>query len=159
MPPVAQNRPDMAVFDTITAIDRMMRQSINRRLPPGTPFAHFEILRLFAHEGDGHTPAELARALMMTKGAITSILQKMEAAGHVKVVDDKADRRKKRVRLTKAGMDLYAGIVRKLKGNTQALRASFTDAEFREALPFLKAVRVFMEDVLTWPAEPSEEPR
>jgi len=157
MPPAAQNRPDMAVFDTITAISYLMRQSISRRLPPGMPFAHFELLRLFAREGDGQTPAELARALMMTKGAITNILQRMETAGHITVAADGMDGRKKRVRITRSGLDVYNQITKALRSNTQALRGAFTESEFREALPFLSAVRVFLEDI-TSPDAPSAEP-
>jgi len=45
MPPAPQERPDLQVFSTITAIDHLMRLSISRRLPPGMPYAHFELLR------------------------------------------------------------------------------------------------------------------
>jgi len=158
MPPAPQERPDLQVFSTITAIDHLMRLSISRRLPPGMPYAHFELLRLFARDGDGQTPAELARAVMMTKGAITSILQKMEAEGHITVLADASDRRKKRVRMTRHGRDGFNRINTALRANTQLLRSAFTEAEFREAMPFLTALRVFLEDI-TSPDAPSVEPR
>jgi len=158
MPAAPQDRPDMRVFSTITAIDHLMRLSISRRLPPAMPYAHFELLRLFAREGDGQTPAELARAMMMTKGAITNILQRMEAEGHITVLADVSDGRKKRVRVTRGGLELYGRISKSLRSNTQLLRSAFTEAEFRGAMPFLTALRVFLEDI-TSPDAPSAEPR
>jgi len=158
MPVAPQDRPDMQVFSTITAIDHLMRVSISRRLPPGMPYAQFELLRLFARDGDGQTPAELARAMMMTKGAITNILQRMEAEGLIEVLADASDGRKKRVRVSRKGRELYGQISKALRSNTQQLRGAFTEAEFREAAPFLNALRVFLEDI-TGPDAPADEPR
>lgn len=142
-----QNRPDVAVFDEIGIINHLLRATISRRLPPGMAYAQFELLLHFAREGDGQTPAQLARAMMLTKGAITNTLQRMEAAGHVVVLADVADGRKKRVRVTHAGLVAYNGVLKALRANKDSLRSAFTDDEFREALSFLSALRTFLEDV------------
>ena len=71
----------------------------------------------------------------------------MQAQGTVVVLADVNDRRKKRVRLTRAGLDAYSAILKAMKPKTDTLREAFTEGEFRAALPFLRALRVFLEDV------------
>ncbi len=147
MAAAAQDRPDVEVFREISQIDHLVRQSVSRRLPPGMAYAQYELLRIMAREGDGQTPAQLARAMLLTKGALTNILQRMEAAGHVQVIADETDRRKKRVRITGAGVAAFNTVVKGLKQHNSDLRSAFTDAEFRDAMPFLKALRTFLLEV------------
>jgi DNA-binding MarR family transcriptional regulator len=152
-----RNRPDIQVFDEIGAIARLLRQSITRQLPPGMTYMHFDLLRHFVRHGDGQTPAQLARALMLTKGALTNILQRMSELGHAAVFADVSDGRKKRVRVTRNGVQAYLSVIKGLRANKESLRSAFTEAEFRDAAPFLKALRVFLEDMA--PDERSAERR
>ncbi|HEY3697561.1 MarR family winged helix-turn-helix transcriptional regulator [Phenylobacterium sp.] len=147
MASMPRNRPDIQVFDEIGAIARLLRQSITRQLPPGIAYVHFELLLHFVREGDGQTPAQLARTLMLTKGALTSILQRMSALGLVAVFADVSDGRKKRVRVTRDGVETYLSVVKGLRADKESLRSAFTEGEFRDALPFLRALKVFLEDV------------
>jgi|EndMetStandDraft_4_1072995.scaffolds.fasta_scaffold147506_2 DNA-binding MarR family transcriptional regulator len=146
MPAAPRDRPDIAVFDEIGVIAHLLRETISRRLPPGMAYAHFELLLHFVRDGDGQTPAQLARAMMVTKGAITNTLQRMEAVGHVAVLADVSDGRKKRVRITRVGIEAYNDVLKALRGERVAMRSAFTDDEFREVLPFLKALRAFLEE-------------
>ncbi|WP_309646618.1 MarR family transcriptional regulator [Phenylobacterium sp.] len=151
MPPALKDRPDVAVFSEIGIIEHLIRHSVTQHLPAGVTYAHFELLLHFTRSGDGQTPAELASSMMMTKGAITNILQKMEALGLVCVLADVKDRRKKRVRLTRAGAQAHEQILRDMKWKMDALREGFTDNEFRQALPFLRSLRTFLEEISEQP--------
>jgi DNA-binding MarR family transcriptional regulator len=152
MPPtMPQEHPHVSVFYEIGAIEHYMRAAVSRHLPPGMSHTQFELLGYFARNGDGQTPAELARILLMTKGAMTALLQKMEQTGHVAVLADCADRRKKRVRITRAGLDVYGCVQRNLKTKVSALREGFTDNEFRAAIPFLRALHVFLAELAEAP--------
>lgn len=142
-----QDRPEIAIFSEISLIDHHLRAIIGRHLPRGMTHAHFELLTHFTRHGDGQTPAQLARLLMMTKGAMTNVLQRMEADGPVTVLADVGDGRKKRVKMTRKGGETYVAINRGLRSRSEALRSGFTDEEFLEAMPFLKALRVFLEDL------------
>ncbi|MDP3658869.1 MarR family winged helix-turn-helix transcriptional regulator [Phenylobacterium sp.] len=152
MPPAPQDRADIQVFREVTVISQIMREVIGRRLPAGMTHAQFDLLARFVRHGDGETPAELARATMVTKGAVTNTLQRMEAKGFVAVLADVGDRRKKRVRVTRTGLAAYNAAVTALRGRNEAVRGAFTDDEFLEALPFLKALRVFLEELVETPA-------
>ena len=145
--PAAQDQPYVEVFTEIGMIEHYLRMAVSRHLPDGMTHAHFELLQWFLRYGDGQTPAELARMMLMTKGAITNILQKLEKMGFVVVLADCDDRRKKRVKITRAGIESASGVMKDMKAKTEALRDGFTDNEFRAATPFLKALRVFLSEI------------
>lgn len=153
MPPTLLDRPGVSVFSEIGIIEHLMRHAVSAHLPPGMTYAHFEILQGVTRMGDGQTPAELAAMMMMSKAAITNALQKMQALGLVIVLADVKDRRKKRVRVTKVGSEAYLQILKNMKWKMEALREGFTENEFRQALPFLKSLRTFLEEI-SGPVEP-----
>ena len=99
-----QDHPYVEVFTEIEVIEHHLRAAVTRNLPSGMTYAHFELLRYAIRYGDGQTPAQLAKILLLTKGAMTNVLQKMEALGYVVILADVADRRKKRVRITRDGI-------------------------------------------------------
>lgn len=148
MAPSLQDRADVAVFNEIGIIEHLTRLSVTAHLPPGMTYAHVELLMRFHRDGDGQTPAELARAMLMSKAAMTSALQKMEAMGFIVLLSDVTDRRKKRVRLARGGREAHDELLRGMKWKMDALREGFTEAEFRQALPFLRSLRLFLEDVI-----------
>nr|QQZ49819.1 hypothetical protein JKL49_24200 [Phenylobacterium glaciei] len=71
----------------------------------------------------------------------------MSQMGWIAVLADTADGRKKRVKITRAGIEVSNGVMRDMKTKTEALRDGFTDEEFRAATPFLKALRVFLSEI------------
>ena len=158
MTPGLQDRPDVSVFSEIGIIEHLTRHAVIAHLPQGMTYAHFELLQCFTRLGDGQTPAELADLMMMSKPAITNALQKMQALGFVFVLADVKDRRKKRVRLTRTGADAYLQVLKDMQSKMDALREGFTDNEFCQALPFLRSLRTFLEEV-SEPGEPKAASR
>lgn len=147
MAPSPQDRADVAVFSEIGAIEHLIRMSVIRHLPPGVTYAHFELLSHFHRNGDGQTPVELSQEMRLSKAAMTNALQKMEALGLVVLLGDVGDRRKKRVRMTKAGGEVYHRMLKGMKWKMEALREGFTEKEFRQALPFLRNLRAFLAEI------------
>ena len=141
-----QDHPHIEVFTAIGAIEHYLRRTVIRHLPPGMTYAHFEVLRHFMRHGDGLTPAQLSQILLVTKGAVTNILQKMEDQDLIAVISDVADGRKKRVRVTRQGIETANAIFKAMKAQTEKLRDGFTDNEYRDALPFLKALGAFLAE-------------
>src|SRR5271154_2703303 len=99
----AQDRPDIQVFTEIGIIEHLMRTAVAKALPNGMTYSQWEVLVHFSRAGDGGTPAQLARALQVTKGAITNTLQRMQAQGLVEINGDAVDGRKKRITVTRRG--------------------------------------------------------
>jgi len=141
-----QDRPDIQVFTEIGIIEHLMRTAVAKALPRGMTYAQWEVLVHFSRTGDGETPAQLARALQVTKGAITNTLQRMQAAGLVEITGDALDGRKKRIAVTRQGAACYTEMLRLVRPHLDQLRGGFTDAEFETALPFLRALRVWLDE-------------
>jgi DNA-binding MarR family transcriptional regulator len=141
-----QDRPDIQVFTEIGIIEHLMRSAVAKALPHGMTYAQWEVLVHFSRTGDGETPAQLARALQVTKGAITNTLQKMQAGGLVEINADDFDGRKKRIKVTRKGAACHTEMLRMVRPHLDQLRDGFTDAEFEGALPFLRALRIYLDE-------------
>jgi DNA-binding MarR family transcriptional regulator len=152
MAPVVEEHPEIQVFDEIGMIEVGVRTIITRCLPVGVTYPQFEVMNYLARRGEGQTPAQIAAALQMTPGAITNTLQRMEATGLAVIEPDPTDKRKKRVAMTAAGRQAYQRAMAAIKPRMANLREGFTQKEFREVLPFLRALRAWMEDTAKAPA-------
>lgn len=146
MAAVIEDHPEVQVFDEISLIEHGVRMAISRSLPVGLTYPQYEVLNLIARRGEDLTPAVIAGALKMTPGAITNTLQRLEACALITVEACEVDRRKKRVRLTAGGREAYARSMAAIRPKVEKLRDGFTQKEFREALPFLRALRVWMAE-------------
>lgn len=142
---VIEEHPEVHVFDEISLIEHGVRQTVSKSLPVGLTYPQYEVLNLIARRGD-LTPAAIARALRMTPGAITNTLQRLDATALVSIEICARDRRRKQVRLTAGGREAYARAMAGIKPKTEKLREGFTQKEFRDALPFLRALRLWMDE-------------
>lgn len=141
-----KDRPDVSVLTEIGIISQLSNAALERSLPAGMSAAQFGVLTHFMRRGGEESPAQLAKAFQVTKGAMTNTLQRLEAQGYVRVVADTADGRKKRVSLTAEGARAYEAGLTALRPRMEGLREAFTDTEFSSALPFLRALRVWMDE-------------
>ena len=141
---VIEEHPEVQVFDEISMIEHGVRTAISRALPVGLTYPQYEVLNLIARRGEDVTPNGIATALRMTPGAITNTLQRLETTALITVEPCGADRRKKRVRLTAGGREAYARSMAAIRPKVEKLRDGFTQKEFRDALPFLKALRTWL---------------
>lgn len=146
MAATVEEHPEVQVFDEISMIEHGVRTVIGSRLPVGLSYPQFEVLNLIARRGEDLTPARIATALQMTPGAITNTLQRLEAMGLIVVEPCDSDRRKKRVRMSAAGREAYNRSMAAIRPKMEKLREAFTQKEFREALPFLRALRIWMTE-------------
>ncbi|MDR3511731.1 MAG: MarR family transcriptional regulator [Caulobacteraceae bacterium] len=141
-----QDRPDVKVFSEIGMIDQLVTNRLERVLPDGLSHAQFGVLTHFCHQGEVATPAELARAFQVTKGAMTNTLQRLEAQGFVAIEPDPQDGRRKLVAITPDGQAAHLAALHAMRPMTESLRSAFTEEEFVAALPFLKALRTWLDE-------------
>jgi DNA-binding MarR family transcriptional regulator len=142
----AKDRPDVQVFTEIGIIDQLVTARLERSLPEGMSAAQFGVLTHFTRRGGSQTPVQLARAFQVTKGAMTNTLQRLEAQGFVDIVPDETDGRRKLVTMTAKGAEAYEGAIAALRPYYANLREAFTPQEFEDALPFLRALRIWLDD-------------
>jgi len=139
-----EDHPDVQVFDEIRYIEHLVRTAIARKLPVGLTYPQFEVMNLLSRRGDGVTPVAIARALQMTKSGLTNTLQRLHARSLIRVEHCSADARKKRIWLTAEGRAAYAQSMAAIRPKMEDLRDGFTQKEFREVLPFLRALRTWL---------------
>jgi DNA-binding MarR family transcriptional regulator len=142
-----EDHPDVQVFDEIGIIAYLVRTAIARKLPDGMNYPQFEVLNLLARRGDGVSPMQIAQALQVTKSGLTNTLQRLCARGLILVETCESDARRKRIWLAGEGRRAYAQALAAIRPNMEHLRDGFTQREFREALPFLRALRRWLAEI------------
>lgn len=135
----------IALFGELFMADQLARNRISKALPKGMELSHFSVLNHLAGLSEERTPAQLAKAFHVTRGAMTNTLAKLEWAGHVHIRPDWDDARRKFVGISPAGRaarDAAVAAVAPLIGDVvTALGAD----KVRAILPVLREIRIRME--------------
>ena len=129
-----------SLFTEMLTADQLARAHLSRALPKGMELSHFAVLDHLATQGE-RTPADLARGLDLTRGAVTNTLARLEWAGHVHIRPDWDDARRKRVTISPAGQaarDAALAVLRPIISD--AVRAIGAD-RVRAAIPVLRELR------------------
>ena len=129
-------------FVEIAVIDQLVSTEMERVLPDGVSMAAFSLLNHLVSKGGSESPARLAQALQVTKGAITALLKRLEARGHVTLSADPRDGRGKIVALTPEGRRMREVAVAALDPLLETFLAAFPEPDLAGALPLLKRVRL-----------------
>jgi len=77
---------------------------------------------------------------------MTNTLQRLEAQGFVAIVGDPDDGRRKWVTLTDEGARAFDRGLAAMRPHLEGMRAAFTEDEFKAALPFLQALRIWLDE-------------
>lgn len=129
-------------FLEIAVIDQLVGTEMERVLPDGVTMASFGLLNHLVSRGGAESPARLAQALQVTKGAITALLKRLEARGLVELSPDPSDGRGKIVALTEAGRRSREAAIAALDPLLETFLAAFPEPDLAAALPLLKRVRL-----------------
>ncbi len=138
---------DLAVslFGELFMADQLARNRVSKALPKGMELSHFSVLNHLARINDERTPAQLARAFHVTRGAMTNTLTKLEWAGHIHIRPDWDDARQKFVAISPSGRAArdaaVAAVIPMIGDVVQALGAD----KVRAVLPILREMRVKLE--------------
>jgi DNA-binding MarR family transcriptional regulator len=134
-----------ALFSELFMADQLARNRLSRVLPKGMELSHFGVLNHLARIGDERTPAQLAKAFHVTRGAMTNTLGKLEWAGHIHIRPDWDDARRKFVSISPSGRrarDVALAAITPLIGEVvTALGAE----RVRGVVPVLREMRIRLE--------------
>lgn len=133
-------------FNEIGIIEQLTRAKFERGLPHGLTMSQFRILNHLARLGGDKSPAAMARAFQVTKGAVTNAMQKLEAKGFIETRPDPRDGRGKRVSLTSEGQTARDDAIATLTPFLPVVLREFSETEFAAAMPFLQRLRVFLDE-------------
>ena len=138
---------DLAVslFGELFMADQLARNRVSKALPKGMELSHFSVLNHLARLNEERTPAQLARAFHVTRGAMTNTLTKLEWAGHIHIRPDWDDARQKFVAISPSGRAArdaaVAAVIPMIADVVQTLGAD----KVRAVLPVLREMRVKLE--------------
>lgn len=136
----------VALFGELFMADQLARNRISKILPKGMQLSHFSVLNHLARVGDERTPAQLAKAFHVTRGAMTNTLARLEWAGHVHIRPDWEDARQKFVSISPSGRaardSAVATVVPQIADVAQALGVD----RVRALLPVLRELRLKLEE-------------
>ncbi len=136
----------VALFSEVFTADQLARNRLSKLLPKGMELSHFSVLNHLAHIGGERTPAQLADAFHVTRGAMTNTLSKLEWAGYVHIRPDWDDARRKFVTISPAGRaarDAALAAVAPIIGDVVR---SIGVEKVRAALPVLRDLRLLLGD-------------
>jgi DNA-binding MarR family transcriptional regulator len=135
----------IALFGELFMADQLARNRISRVLPKGMELSHFAVLNHLARAGEERTPAQLARAFHVTRGAMTNTLARLEWAGHIHIRPDWDDARRKFVSISPSGRAARDAAVQAVTPLIGQAVAALGPARVRAALPVLRELRSRLE--------------
>ncbi len=127
----------LAVVGRILRIARLLeRQREALLVPHGLSTWSFDVLATLRRQLPPHqlTPTELYGALMLSSGAMTNRIDRLEAEGLVERHRETMDRRSVLVRLTARGLQLVETVLPQVLGSERERLEQFTTAEERDRL-------------------------
>lgn len=134
------------VMTEIAIIGHLADTALAQTLPAELSVSGFGVLNHFVRLGvEGESPARLARAFQVTKGAMTYTLQRLEEHGLVTLEADPADARAKIVRITARGRRLRERGADGVRPGMLALIEAMGAEEFARILPFLVKLRQVLD--------------
>ena len=107
----------------------------------GTTLPRFDLMAQLERHRDGLKMNELSRLLMVTGGNVTAIVDQLEKEGLVERLDEPADRRAFRIRLTKSGDKGFAEMARAHEQWVVELLAGLSGRERDELLKLLAKLK------------------
>jgi len=136
----------IALFGELFMADQLARNRISRALPKGMEISQFSVLNHLARLAEERTPAQLARAFHVTRGAMTNTLARLEWAGHVHIRPDWDDARRKFVAISPAGRAARDAAVQSVAPLIAEVVEALGADRVRAVLPVLRELRARLED-------------
>ena len=145
----AEASPDAlaaSLFSEVFIADQLARDLVGKALPKGMQISHFSVLNLLAHLNVERTPAELAEAFHITRGAMTNTLSRLEWAGHIHIRPDWDDARQKFVAISPSGRSARDAAVASVAPLIAEVVTALGAEKVRAVLPVLRELRVRLEN-------------
>lgn len=134
-----------ALFSELLMADQLVRNRLSKVLPRGMELSHFGVLNLLARLQAERTPADLARAFHVTRGAMTNTLNKLEWAGYVHIRPDWDDARRKMVSISPSGRSARDAALTAISPLIIDISQTLGEARVRQTVTVLREIRLRLE--------------
>jgi len=135
----------VALFGELFMADQLARNRVSKALPKGMELSHFGVLNHLAGLDEERSPAQLARAFHVTRGAMTNTLTKLEWAGHIHIRPDWEDARRKFVAISPSGRAARNTAVQAIAPVIGEVVQALGADRVRAVLPVLRELRKRLE--------------
>lgn len=150
----AKERPEldpsaMGVVGRVSRLSRYLEQHLQTNFSKfGLNRGEFDVLAALLRSGKPYqlTPTNLLQAMMLSSGAMTNRLDRLETAGLIERISHPTDRRGVFVMLTASGLEKIVPIVESHVENEQNLLASLTDDEQNQLAQLLRKLLLSFGD-------------
>ncbi|MEJ2036781.1 MAG: MarR family transcriptional regulator [Maritimibacter sp.] len=136
----------IALFSEMFMADQLARAALSKALPKGMELSPFTVLNHLANISEPRSPAQLARAFHVTRGAMTNTLAKLEWAGHVHIHPDWDDARRKQVTISPAGRKARDAALSAIAPIISEVVTKIGPDKVRAALPVLREIRARFDE-------------
>jgi len=128
-------------------IERQVRSRLREQF--GSTLPRFDLMAQLERYPEGLKMNELSRLLMVTGGNVTAIVDQLETEGLVERLDEPADRRAFRIRLTRAGGRSFAEMALAHDAGVVELLAGLSRREQEDLLKLLAKVKQHTMETLS----------
>ena len=150
----AEERPEMdasamGVVGRVSRLSRYLEQHLQKHFAGfGLNRGEFDVLAALLRSGKPYqlTPTNLLEAMMLSSGAMTNRLDRLEMAGLIERISHPTDRRGVFVKLTAEGLDKISPIVISHVANEQKLLSALTTDEQRQLAQLLRKLLLSFGD-------------
>ena len=136
----------IALFSEMFMADQLARAQLAKALPKGMELSHFSVLNHLARSNEERSPAQLAKAFHVTRGAMTNTISKLEWAGYVHVRPDWDDARRKQVAISHSGRKARVQALESIAPILADVVEAVGAENVRSILPILREVRKRFEN-------------
>lgn len=133
------------LFTEIAIIEQLSRMQFERLLPDGLKLSQFGVLNHLVRLEGQWSPARLANAFQVTKGAMTNTLQRLEKRGLINVIPDPEDGRAKLVNISTAGLEMRSRCVDGVGPLVTDLSKHLSEKDMAATLPILEKLRKYLD--------------
>ncbi|WP_298566921.1 MarR family transcriptional regulator [uncultured Aliiroseovarius sp.] len=137
----------VALFSEMFMADQLARNRLSKALPKGMELSHFSVLNHLARVNEEKSPAQLAKAFHVTRGAMTNTLSKLEWAGHVHIRPDWDDARRKFVSISPSGRSARDVALLAITPIIANMVTKIGPEKVRNVLPVLREMRQLFSDL------------
>lgn len=133
------------LLNEIGIINQLSTARFEALMPDGLTQPQFSVLNNFVRLGGVRTPAELADAFQVTRGAMTNTLKRLEASGLVDVKPSPSDGRSKIVRITAKGRRMRERAIAATAPELEAIVETLGESDLAQMLPKLIRLREYLD--------------
>ena len=149
----SRERPDLeskgfAIGGRLLVLGKLLERRVSDALAPlGLSLWAFDVLAPLRRQAPPYhlTPTELSRAAMLTTGAMTNRLDRLEAEGWLRREADPDDRRGLRVMLTKSGLEIVDRAIAARLQEAESAAATLTPGERKVFEKLLRKMMVALD--------------